>query len=318
LIDDVLIMAAQQQITDEVARLRRTQLMRTCAAATVVAIGGYGLYCWWQRGTPVVPTREFATQTDLAGTQADLASAHLQPTSAVPGPGFFSWVGSSLYSLTKNFSYLFASMAVGTAAAVTTTRALDKTVHMLFKTYDWKWLMRERTQLYILLWDLKCAAAMLDPKSTEFDALKNIQLVIAEQPMAGNPQGQLMVATVDELLKLHVLVQRTNDSAHRAQIEQHLKSVWQLIVQAITLGVGFMQDKAQHSDVVPFDYNCLKTARALLINQTNALTQQLDQLCAQTTDEQSAGLLVRVYKYCNTVSQVCSALESNCIVGTGE
>ena len=318
-----IIATAQKRIAGEVTQLRRKQMIRVgLVLATIGAISAYSVYRWWT--APELPK----PQVQPAGTSNDgekVGETNNNPpkpditvTNNTPKIGYLHWIGHSIGNTVFNATSFFATMALSSYALATAQCSLVPVVNALNKSYDWRWMTRERTQLYALLWQLKCVAATLDPQSSVFDGLKNVQVAITDHAMVNNQDGALPVMSFDELIKLRALTQKTADNNQRALTEKQLKAVWCLVVEAVVYDLGFIAYKEEEpvvGEVAPFDQHQLGVMRTQLLNQTNTLTGDLDQLLAQTSASISGGLLERVYSYCNTLSWACGVLENNGIVG---
>lgn len=304
IIDQQAIDQAQKTVASELSALTKKRTLYSITSATILAAGAYGFYRWLQSVPPVIPS------TGQATTAAVFQSA------AEP-QGYLQWakykIGHGITGALGIFPYLFVHLVAGNLASATVAKAWNRFDHY-YRSLDWHWMVSERTRLYLLMANLKSITAALDPKSTVFDSLKNVQINFTDHASVTNNNEQIAVCVFDELVKLRLLAQKSSEN-NRAFYEKQLTVAWQAVVDAILLNLGFIAYKQQTCKVgVEFDAHQLESMRDQIIDYTNNVTRQLPKLLQQTNTQTSGGLLSLIYEYCNYIAHTCAILEINPIV----
>ena len=305
IIDQPTIDRAQVVIGTELAATHKKRVILGCLSAAVLVAGGYGMYCWW----PSYPSSDKKSDVNSDGKKL--------PDVQKVSEGYLHWInrkfGEGTGGAISMIPYVVMYSVVGSITAAIGSKTID-VLKDCCRSLDWHWMVYERTKLYLLLGNLKYAAAPLDPKSLLFDSLTQVTVTIADYTSVTSNTGHLPMSGLDELIRLRSCAQKINEQ-QRAFFEKQLQLVWKLVVEAITLNIGFIAYRLQHDkDCSDFDRHQLEVMRDQLIEYTNTTAQQLSISMQQTTAESSGGLLALVCSYCNYIAHTCSVLEINPII----
>lgn len=300
LIDQAAVDQAQKTVAQELFLINRKRLIGGCLSGAVLAAAGYGCVRWWFSSVPVnrVESNQNTSKPNVVAPPKMSLWQHTK-----------SWTGY----IASGSVALFSHMLIGNAAAEVVGKSTNWFVHY-FQAPDWRWMVHDRTRLYMLLGNLKYIAASLDPKSSLFDPLAHVTITLADYASVQTAQGHCPVSSFDELIHLRSLAQKTSD-AQQAICQKQLVGVWNLVIEAVIATLGFVACR-QHDaiDVSAFDQQQLDVMCNQIVQYTNSMSQQIPQLLAQTTAESSSGLLASVYGYCNYIAHACAVLEINAII----